>query len=35
MPRQAPFTEHEAALLLDAYLKTLSGEKGRMESVRE
>ncbi len=35
MPRQIPFTEHEAALLLDAYLKTLSGEKGRMESVRE
>ena len=35
MPRQVPFTEHEAALLLDAYLKTLSGEMGRMESVRE
>ena len=35
MPRQIAFTEHEAALLLDAYLKTLSGEKGRMESVRE
>lgn len=27
MPRQVPFTEYEAALLLDAYLKTLSGEK--------
>ena len=35
MPRQLPFTEYEAALLLDAYLKTLSEEKGRMESVRE
>lgn len=35
MPKQGPFTEHEAALLLDAYLKTLSGEMGRMESVRE
>ena len=35
MPRQIAFTEHEAALLLDAYLKTLSGEKGQMESVRE
>lgn len=35
MPRQFPFTEHEAALLLDAYLKTLSGEMGRIESVRE
>lgn len=35
MQRQVPFTEHEAALLLDAYLKTLSEEKGRMESVRE
>ena len=35
MPRQVPFTEYEAALLLDAYLKTLSGEKGRMESVRD
>lgn len=35
MPRQVPFTEYEAALLLDAYLKTLSGEKGWMESVRD
>lgn len=35
MPRQVPFTEYEAALLLDAYLKTLSEEKGRMESVRD
>lgn len=35
MPRQVPFTEYEATLLLDAYLKTLSGEKGRMESVRD
>ena len=35
MPRQVPFSEHEAAILLDAYLKTLSGEMGRMESVRE
>ena len=35
MPRQVPFTEYEAALLMDAYLKTLSGEKGRMESVRD
>ena len=35
MPRQVPFTEYEAALLLDAYLKTLSGEKERMESVRD
>lgn len=35
MPRQAPFTELEAALLLDAYLKTLSGEVGQMESVQK
>ena len=35
MPRQVPFTEYEAELLLDAYLKTLSGEKERMESVRD
>ena len=35
MPRQVPLTEYEAALLLDAYLKTLSGEKERMESVRD
>lgn len=36
MARQIPFTEHEeVALLLNAYLKTLSGAKGRMESVRE
>lgn len=35
MARQIPFTEHEAAILLNAYLKTLSGAKGRMESVRE
>ena len=35
MPKQVPFTEYEAALLLDAYLKTLSGEKGRIESARD
>ena len=35
MARQIPFTKHEAALLLDAYLKVLSGELSRMDSVKE
>lgn len=35
MAKPIPFTEHETALLLDAYLKVLSGELSRMGSVRE
>ena len=35
MARQVAFTKHEAALLLDAYLKVLSGELSRMDSVKE
>lgn len=35
MPRHVPFTEYEAALLLDSYLKTLSGEQTRTNSIRE
>lgn len=34
MVRQIPFTKYEAALLLDAYLKVLSGELSRMDSVK-
>ena len=35
MPKQAAFNEHEAALLLDTYLKVLRGEKSRMASIQE
>ena len=35
MQKQVAFTEHEAALLLDAYLRTLSGDKSRKESIRD
>ncbi len=35
MSRQVAFSEHEAALLLDAYLKVLRGEKSRMASIQE
>lgn len=35
MARQVAFTKHEAALLLDAYLKVVSGELSRMDSVKE
>lgn len=35
MTRQVAFTKHEAALLLNAYLKVLSGELSRMDSVKE
>lgn len=34
MARQVPFTEHEAALLLDAYLTTLEGTATRAEAVK-
>lgn len=34
MTRQIPFTKYEAALLLDAYLKVLSGELSRIDSVK-
>ena len=34
MVRQIPFTKYEAALLLDAYLKVLSGELSRVDSVK-
>ncbi len=33
MGRQDSFTEHEAVLLLDAYLKTISGEMSRKEAI--
>ena len=35
MANQAPFTEYEAVILLNAYLKVLSGDLTRMDSVRE
>lgn len=35
MVRQIPFTKYEAALLLDAYLKVLSGDLSRMDSVKK
>ena len=35
MARQVAFTKHEAALLLDAYLKVVSGELSRMDSIKE
>ncbi len=34
MARQVPFTEHEAALLLDAYLTTIEGTASRSEAIR-
>lgn len=34
MARQIPFTKYEAALLLDSYLKVLSGELSRMDAIR-
>ena len=34
MVKQIPFTKYEAALLLDAYLKVLSGDLSRMDSVK-
>lgn len=35
MARQAPFTEYEAVLLLDAYLRTVSGDALRKDAVKE
>ena len=35
MARQVAFTKYEAVLLLDAYLKVLSGELSRMDAVKE
>lgn len=35
MSRQVAFSEHEATLLLDAYLKVLRGEKSRTSSIQE
>lgn len=35
MKKQVAFTKHEAALLLDAYLKVLSGNLSRIESIKE
>lgn len=35
MARQAPFTEYEAVLLLDAYLQTVSGDASRRDAVKE
>lgn len=35
MARQAPFTEHEAVLLLDAYLQTVSGDASRKDAVKD
>ncbi|MDO4340319.1 MAG: hypothetical protein Q4C91_19885 [Eubacteriales bacterium] len=34
MARQAPFTEYEAVLLLDAYLRTVSGDASRRDAVK-
>ena len=34
MARQAPFTEYEAVLLLDAYLRTVSGDTSRRDAVK-
>lgn len=34
MVKQIPFTKYEAALLLDAYLKVLSGELSRMDAIK-
>ena len=34
MARQAPFTEYEAVLLLDAYLRTVSGDVSRRDAVK-
>lgn len=33
MARQAPFTQHEAVLLLDAFLQTVSGDASRKDAV--
>lgn len=33
MGRQDPFTKYEAVLLLEAYLKTISGEMSRKEAI--
>ena len=35
MARQAPFTEYEAVLLLDAYLRTVSGDAVRRDAVKD
>lgn len=35
MARQAPFTEYEAVLMLDAYLRTVSGDVLRRDAVEE
>ena len=35
MARQAPFTEYEAAMLLDAYLQTVSGGVSRRDAVKD
>lgn len=35
MARQAPFTEYEAVLLLDAYLRTVSGDVSRRDAVKD
>lgn len=34
MAKQIPFTKYEAALLLDSYLKVLSGELSRMDAIK-
>ena len=33
MARQAPFTQHEAVLLLDAFLQTASGDVSRKDAI--
>ena len=35
MARQTPFTEYEAVLLLDAYLRTVSGDASRRDAVKD
>lgn len=35
MARQVPFTEHEAALLLDAYLTTIEGTASKSDAIKQ
>lgn len=35
MARQAPFTEYEAVLLLEAYLRTMSGDTLQRDAVKD
>ena len=35
MARKVPFTEHEATLLLDAYLTTIEGTASRSDAIKK